>query len=213
MVNVPWLTFCADQYAVAEHRPNDPATMSAYDVFVREIFEQFLLFMHAGYHLYLWPGVGEPYANSDAMRADVRENKRLWVYRTDDEFPTDHPLGAPSPIAGWRQNDHFRAVHDLVGHAWPGFSFSVRGEEAACRAQALHHSAAALPALVCETRMQSAWIFFGPHRRGGPTAPLVFPPQKAFCPQGGCLHYDRWLDEQDNSHNDGLINEQEGMNS
>ena len=196
VVDGQWLTYCADEYAAAEHRPQDAQVRQAYQVLVGELLQQFLLFVDAGYVIQLWPGMGEPYANSEAMRADVRQHRRLWVYPTGDTMPVDHPLAAPSPVAGFCWNEVFRAVHDLAGHAWNGYSFSVRGEEAACRAQLLLHSPSAHPALVCETRMQSAWIVFGPHRRGGSTTPLVFPPQKAFCPPANCLHNDRWLKEQ-----------------
>jgi hypothetical protein len=191
-VDGQWLTYCADQYAAADHRPQDSDVLQTYQVLMSELLEQFLLFVDAGYVVQLWPGSGEPYANRDAMRADVRANRHLWVYPTGDALPVDHPLAGRSPLTGYCYNDVFRAVHDLAGHAWNGYSFTVRGEEAACQAQLLLHSPAAHPALVCETRLQSAWIFVGPHRRGGSSAPLVFPPQKAFAAPADCIHHQDW---------------------
>ena len=59
----------------------------------------------------------------------------------------------------------FRAVHDLVGYAATGFQFGPVGEENAFRFHATVHSAATIPALAAETRLQNCWVNFGPHLR------------------------------------------------
>ena len=46
--------------------------------------------------------------------------------------------------------DRFRAVHDLIGHAWCGYGFALGAEYAAWRVQDLLHSALARCALASE---------------------------------------------------------------
>jgi len=196
-----WLLWCADAHDAASHAPTDKATVRAYDCLKQETLEQFLLVSEAGYRLEFWPGIGEPYSHSRFMIADVRNQQHLWVYRTGDDFPFDHPLAEQSPLHGWTFNDLFRAVHDVIGHAWNGYSFSMRDEEAACRSHMIHYSSAAHSALVCETRMQNAWIYCGRHRRNAAgkiitpwttLLPFQFPEQKAFVPAREAVDYDGW---------------------
>ena len=192
-----WLMWCADQHDAAVHIPRAWDTIATYEVFKRENLEQFVLFREAGYKIDLWPGLGEPYPNSNAMLHDVRDSRHLWVYRTaEDDLPGHHPL-AVTPISGSLENAVFRGVHNLSSHAWGGFPFSARGEESACRAHLTLYSAAAHPALVAETRMQN----FGRRRRtpdgmgiprGMTYVPLEYAPQKAYGPAYGAMAYEQW---------------------
>jgi hypothetical protein len=59
------------------------------------------------------------------------------------------------------ENDRFRVVHDLFGHAATGRSFSRHGEEAAYRMHASMYSEEARPALASETRGQNSYLNFG----------------------------------------------------
>lgn len=137
------------------------------------------------------------------MRADVRNKRRLFVYPTSS-LPPDHPF-AQIAMAGWSWNDVFRAVHDLVGHAATGFQFGPIGEENAFRFHAIIHSAAAIPALAAETRLQNCWVNFGPHLRDARGKlirlgePDYIPPdtrpyaaQKAFSPVAAAIDCSLW---------------------
>jgi uncharacterized protein YfiM (DUF2279 family) len=161
--NERFARFCADAHHEAGHTPLEFRTLESYRALIGEIDEQFQLFSQAGYTFLLWRGDGQAYRNSREMRADVRRNRRLFVYPTSGMSP-DHPL-AEWAAPGWSWNDVFRAVHDLVGHAATGFQFGPVGEENAFRFHATVHSTAAIPALVAETRSQNCWVNFGPHAR------------------------------------------------
>ncbi|HEV8414580.1 MAG TPA: hypothetical protein VGQ49_13375 [Bryobacteraceae bacterium] len=183
--------------------PLEFRTLESYRALIAEIGEQFQLFSGAGYTFSLWRGDGQPYRNSREMRADVRRNRRLFVYPTSG-MPPDHPLAAWA-APGWSWNDVFRAVHDLVGHAATGFQFGPVGEENAFRFHATIHSPAAIPALVAETRLQNCWVNFGPHVRDAqgiliqhgepgyippPTRPYAT--QKAFSPVAASVDCALW---------------------
>lgn len=105
-------------------------------------------------HLEAWEQPGEPYANSKAMQADIRDNKHLYYFTG----------GETHPMLGRKVNNIFRAVHDVFGHAAEGYGFGPRGEENAW----LHHSQMFSPlaqeALTTETRGQNSWVNFGPYK-------------------------------------------------
>jgi hypothetical protein len=195
--------FCADAHQQAEHTPSEFRTLESYRALIAEIDEQFQLFSAAGYTIELWRGDGQPYRDSREMRAGVRRNRRLFVYPTSGLSP-DHPL-APLAMAGWRWNDMFRAVHDLVGHAATGFQFGPVGEENAFRFHASVQSAASLPALAAETRLQNYWVNFGPHLRDDrgklirsgepgyiPPSTRPYAAQKAFSPIAAAVDCALW---------------------
>lgn len=72
------------------------------------------------------------------------------------------------PILSDAENDAFRAVHDVFGHAATGRGFNRHGEEAAFRAHASMYPMEARPALVSELRAQNAYLNkfgeFGPQK-------------------------------------------------
>lgn len=195
--------FCADAHQQAEHSPLEFRTLESYRALIADIDEQIQLFSGAGYTIALWCGNGQPYRDSREMRTDVRRNRRLFIHPTSG-LSRDHPLARPA-MSGWLWNDMFRAVHDLVGHAATGFQFGPVGEENAFRFHATVQSAAALPALAAETRLQNCWVNFGPHLRDDrgkvirPGEPGYLPPstrpyatQKAFAPVAGAIDCTLW---------------------
>lgn len=109
----------------------------------------------------------DPYPNPEAMAEDVA-NKKIKVLKTSatggHEFFTDE------------ENDQFRAVHDVFGHAAIGRNFSRHGEEAAFLSHRQMFPKEAHAALASETRGQNSFLNFGPDNTfpdQGPGAKLV----------------------------------------
>jgi hypothetical protein len=190
--------YCADAHQQARHTPLELRTLESYRALITDIDEQFQLFVRAGYSISMWRGDGEPYRDSREMRAYVRHHHRLFVYPSSGLSP-DHPL-AERAMSGWSWNDVFRAVH-----AATGFQFGPVGEENAFRFHATVQSAASLPALAAETRLQNCWVNFGPHLRNDrgklirPGEPGYSPPstrpyaaQKAFSAVAGAIDCALW---------------------
>jgi hypothetical protein len=184
---VDFLMLCADFQTEAEHTPNAPEVAAAYDAFKAELVSQWrdLTRVH-GIKVEAWTASGQPYANSAEMCADIRDNAHLYIF-TGGDLPESHPL-APVAISTprhapdtchalwtradwkayfgeWTYNEIFRAVHDYFGHYLSGFGFSARGEWNTALFHARRFSVAALPALMCETVFQSAFVNFGAHMR------------------------------------------------
>lgn len=147
---------------------NDPAAKPAYDALNATIAKQYAALKDAGYSFDFTDE--NPYPNSKAMRADLRDNKHLSTFKT----PTDnfHPYMTPE------QNDQLRAVHDALTHGAGGYQFGAYGEEGAYRIHASTLPPEALPALATETRGQNSWVNFGPNSHL-PVAERPFAPQKA----------------------------------
>lgn len=163
-------------YANSLHEPNHPRVARSYRAFRRHVAAQWNVLNAAGYRFEPWHGEDEqPYADSAAMLADLRDNKHLFYYRTEvsqhteGALPPDHPMAQIVTLTradGTEQrlvaNDVFRAVHDTMAHS-EGHQFGPFGEK---RAWWTHRSS--LPrearlALWCETRGQVAWTNAGPH--------------------------------------------------
>jgi hypothetical protein len=160
----------------AEHQPDHPKLKRSYQTFTRHVGEQYNALTAAGYQFEPWHGETEqPYRNSAEMLTDLRDNKHLYYFRTEESGDTG--IGAGHPMAkkltvtesdGTERtimaNDAFRAVHDAIAHS-EGHSFGPQGEK---RAWWTHRSS--LPreahlALWNETRAQNVWTNAGPHMR------------------------------------------------
>ncbi len=96
----------------------------------------------------------DPYDGPTAMLDDLRRNRHLSVLST--AATGSHPLFTND------QNDMFRAVHDVFGHAATGRGFDRHGEEAAFQSHAAMFSPMARPAMAAETRGQNAALNYGP---------------------------------------------------
>lgn len=91
----------------------------------------------------------DPYSGPSELAADLRkrEIKTLSTRSTGSHaFFTDE------------ENDMFRAVHDVFGHAGIGRGFGRHGEEAAFRSHRQMYSPAAHAALASETRGQNSYL-------------------------------------------------------
>lgn len=179
----------ADWFESTPVNYDDPEMLAAYEQFGRETLDQYEYLRARGIEMVPWAGEGQPYADSEDMIEDLRENNRLFYYKTLNpqeaaSFGSDpeafraalkkNPLLRDSGIEvrdsegePYRQtyNDLFRAVHDILGHGPEGFQFGPRGEENAYRSHAVMFSPLARRAMATETRGQNSWVNFGPNRR------------------------------------------------
>lgn len=126
--------------------------VASYDELVAELDAQWHALYLAGYrydvvdHDPYVTASGAP--NSKAMRRDVRDNRHISVLST--AVTGSHPFLTDA------ENDLFRAVHDIFGHAATGRAFDQDGEEAAYQHHRSMFSNRAIPALTTETRVQNA---------------------------------------------------------
>jgi hypothetical protein len=90
----------------------------------------------------------DPYSDVHEMMDDLNTNRRLQVLRTG--VTGSHPFFTDE------ENDRFRFVHDLFGHAATGRGFDRHGEQASYLAHSRMFSPQAQPALATETRGQNS---------------------------------------------------------
>lgn len=148
-----------------EGSPAYRAAVNSYKALVQEIEEQYQHMVDSGVKVEFV--TDDPYPNSSAMMKDVRTNNRLRVFASQEGH---HPFLTAD------QTNQFRAVHDYFGHAAEGYEFGPRGEDNAWRKHAAMFSDDAIPAMSTETRGQSSWVNFGPHRD-------LLPSERPFAPQ------------------------------
>jgi hypothetical protein len=99
------------------------------------------------------------YVSSKEMAADVHGNKHLYVFQGGD--PHDF-LNRIDPVTGLNENEKFRAVHDLLGHAIYGNQFGPKGEETAWAIHSQMYSPLARLAMTSETRGQNSMVNYSP---------------------------------------------------
>jgi len=102
----------------------------------------------------------DPYPDAAAMAADVRDNKHI-------KTMSSKTTGGHNFFTN-DENDQFRAVHDVFGHAGTGRGFSRHGEEAAYLSHSQMFSKKALPALASETRGQNSYLNYNNEGKGFP---------------------------------------------
>jgi hypothetical protein len=155
-----------------KHDPNNPEVKAAYEALAKETLEQYKEFAAAGYKVEI--NNNEPYANSQEMIDDLRNNKRMKIFSTESGFGDtkitdkqrkENPLLRDSGIKDVNGkplliNDVFRAIHDFYGHAELGNSFGPKGEENAWNVHARMFSPEARKAMTTETRGQNSFVNF-----------------------------------------------------
>jgi len=178
-LNTEYSKAMADVYEAAKHTPLDEDVQKAYKALAKESKEQFEVLKKGGYIVELWDGANEPYKNSTEMVEDLRDNKHLYVFSTEEGFGEtgitqqdrrENPMLADS---GYKDangkklllNDLFRFVHDAFGHGKLGNSFGPVGEENAWYVHSQMFSPDARRAMTSETRGQNSWVNFGPQLR------------------------------------------------
>jgi len=162
----------SDAFDAMKHSPNDPEVAAAYEALAKETIDQYNAFLDAGYTVEI--NNEEPYANSQEMIDDLRNNKRIKIFSTESGFGEtpitakqrkENPLLATTKFKDVNGepmliNDLFRAVHDFYGHAELGNSFGPLGEENAWNVHARMFSPLARRAMTSETRGQNSYVNF-----------------------------------------------------
>jgi len=169
----------ADAYEALEDTPDDPEVQDAYNAMADETAKQHQDIIDAGYEVEIWQGEGEPYANAQEMIDDVKNNKHMYIYSTEQGFGntpiTDEQRKQNKLLqdSGFKDktgktllyNDLFRFVHDFFGHTERGNGFGAVGEENAWDVHARMYTPKARRAMTTETRGQNSWVNFGPQMR------------------------------------------------
>lgn len=149
----------AAEYEMLPDVSDDERTSRCYLALEKEIVQQWLFITEHGYVLEPWTQEGQPYADSEEMCNDLRENRHLYFFTGGEPHPL---LNYRWSTTGYTGNEMLRAIHDVFGHAAEGYGFGARGEENAW----IHHSMMFTPdaqkALTTETRGQNSWVNFGP---------------------------------------------------
>ena len=152
--------------------PNNPEVKAAYEAMAKETLDQFQAILDQGYTVEI--NNTEPYANSQEMIDDLRDNRRMKIFSTEfgfgDEAITpqqrkENPLLRDSGFKDANGqtllvNDVFRFVHDFFGHAKLGNGFGAIGEENAWRVHSRMYTPLARLAMTTETRGQNSWVNF-----------------------------------------------------
>jgi len=99
------------------------------------------------------------YKGAKEMAGDVHGNDHLYVFQGGD--PHDF-LNQVDPHTGLNENEKFRAVHDLFGHAIHGNEFGPAGEEKAWGIHKQMYSPLAQMAMTAETRGQNSVVNYTP---------------------------------------------------
>jgi hypothetical protein len=143
------------EHKAAIGQPSTERTARSYESIRRDVGEQFAHLTkpesEGGMGFQFEATSHDPYGSAEEMAADVA-NKRIKVLST--EATGGHSLFSNT------ENDQFRAVHDVFGHAATGRGFSRHGEEAAYRAHAQMFRPESLPALGSELRHQTSHLIF-----------------------------------------------------
>ena len=99
----------------------------------------------------------DPYPTPGGMASDLSENRRIKTFSTESTGPHE--------FFSNEENDMFRAVHDVFGHAAIGRGFSRHGEEAAFLAHRQMFPSEAHAALASETRGQNSYLNYSPENQ------------------------------------------------
>jgi hypothetical protein len=99
------------------------------------------------------------YNGAREMAGDVHGNEHLYVFQGGDKHDF---LNQVDPRTGLNENEKFRAVHDLFGHAIRGNEFGPAGEEKAWGIHKQMYSPLAQLAMTAETRGQNSVVNYTP---------------------------------------------------
>ncbi len=164
-----WRTALAHEQALGKNSVSDRLAAS-YDIMREDTQAQFAHMTRpkeqGGMGLSFEATDTDPYDSPQAMRNDV-EGGRIKVLAT-------RTTGSHT-IFSDEENDQFRAVHDVFGHAAIGRSFSRHGEEGAYQAHAQMYRPEARLALASETRGQNSYLNYSGKGEFPPQQPVELP--------------------------------------
>lgn len=154
----------ADDFIKMKNEPTEPKTKAAFDAMKRDVDDQYnYATKDMGLKIEPWTEKGQPYANSQAMIDDVKNNQHLYFAR-EGAVDESTPFGQKD-ATGFSYQDKFRAVHDLFGHVAGENQFGPNGERRAYQNHAQMFSDEAQPAMKSLTHGQNSFVNFGPHMR------------------------------------------------
>jgi hypothetical protein len=145
-------------YTENQGKPASPHMRRSYEALRTEIGQQFDFMTkpkeHGGLGIRVEVPDQYPYASHQDMLKDVAGGRI--------QVQSSRSTGSTHEVFSQEENDRFRAVHDVFGHAAIGRGFSRHGEEAAYQSHAQMFSPEARPALASETRGQNSVLNFTP---------------------------------------------------
>ena len=161
----------SDAYDKQESNPNAPEVKESYAALIDETIAQYEDILTDGYAIEM---SNTEYKSSADMISDLRDNKNMRVFSTEEGFGTEgitdadraaNPMLAPTKFKDKNGkpllvNDVFRFVHDFFGHSKEGNSFGPIGEENAWAVHSRMYSPLARRAMTTETRGQNSWVNF-----------------------------------------------------
>jgi hypothetical protein len=161
----------SDVYGKTKNEPNNEQVKKSYDAMVKETIKQYNFIVSKGLNVVRYLGEGEPYANSQEMLKDLKENKTLKFLPNEFAFgqnPNDVKDNIGLQSSGIKLKDEyeltnsevFRVVHDYFGHGILGNQFGPIGEENATLQHLDLYSDEAAPAVIFQTRGQNSWVNF-----------------------------------------------------
>jgi hypothetical protein len=145
--------------------------IKSYDALFRDTINQYKFIVSKGLNVEKYEGEGEPYANSQEMLDDLKNNNNLKFLPNKGAFgqgeASDIENMALQP-SGMKLKDGyeltnsevFRVVHDYFGHGILGNQFGAIGEENATLQHLDLYSQEAVPAVIFQTRGQNSWVNF-----------------------------------------------------
>lgn len=148
--------------ATARHTPEHETVALSYDIFKRDLFDQYMALLALGVRFEFTES--DPYETFTDLKKAYDNGETIRIFNGGEPLPSSHPFAAIEPTTGQTYNVIFRAVHDILGHCWYGNEFTPLGEENAVRSHYSFCSGGSLNALICETRCQNSFVAFGPHR-------------------------------------------------
>lgn len=159
----------ARAYRAALDAPEAPGIRRSYDVFRKHVNKQYehmtkpveeggMGIKHELVHS------GDPYGGIRDTADDVAESaKRMGEDVRQGRIKTLSTAATGShAFLSDEENDRFRAVHDVFGHAATGRGFDAHGEVSAYLSHRQMFPSAAHPALQSETEGQNSYLNYGP---------------------------------------------------
>jgi len=138
----------AEDYLSQRCAPHDPVIATAYRQLGEQADRWFALLTSPGRGVrVVFTADPDPYLDAEELRESVRSDRILELHSAANDRHRRHPL---FDAARGGSLDRFRAVHDIVSHAWGGHAFDRDGEYSAWRAERRLYRGMAAAALATE---------------------------------------------------------------